>query len=84
MSIWPYGVKKLSIWWHEDNNAFIAWIRVHPKMALKDDDSLITMSGTRVMTCLVETDRTISLNELVCDALKPTNTLPRLWRLLGS
>ena len=54
-----------------------------PKIALKDEGSSITVSGTRAVTGLVETGSTISPNELVCDPLKPANTLPRLRRLSG-
>ena len=36
---------------------------MRPKMALKDEDLSITVSGTRVVTGLTEIDRTISPNE---------------------
>ena len=49
-----------------------------PKMALKDEGSSITVSGTRAVTGPAEIGKTISLNELVCDPLKQTNTLPGL------
>ena len=83
MSIWPCGVKKLSIWWYEDGNAFIEWIQVRPKMALKDEGPSITVSGIREVTVSAETGNTISPNELFYDPLKPTNTLSRLRRLSG-
>ena len=54
-----------------------------PKMALKDDDSSITVSGTKAVTSPTETGRTIPPSELVCDPLKQTNTLPGLRRLSG-
>ena len=40
---------------------------MHPKMALKDDGSSITVRNTKVVTGLIETDMTISPIELVCD-----------------
>ena len=52
-------------------------------MALKDEDSSITVSGTKAVIDPAETSKTISRNELVCDLLKSTNTLPRLRRLSG-
>ena len=56
---------------------------MRPKMVLKDEGSLITVSGTKAVIGPTETDNIISPNELVCDPLKPTNTLPGLRRLLG-
>ena len=47
---------------------------MHPKMVLKDDGSLIIVSGTKAVTGLAEIDRTISPSELVYNPLKPTNT----------
>ena len=52
-------------------------------MALNDEGSSITMSGTKAITGLVKTGSSISINELVYDPLKPTNTFPRLFRLPG-
>ena len=54
-----------------------------PKMALKDEGSSITMSRTRAMTGPTETGNTVSTSELVCDPLKPTNTLSGLRRIPG-
>ena len=54
---------------------------MRPKMALKNESSSITMSGTRAVTSPTETDNTISPNELVYDPLKVTNTFPGLRRL---
>ena len=56
---------------------------MRPKMVLKDEGPSITVSGIREVTGSVETDNTISPNELVYDPLKPTNTLPGLRRLSG-
>ena len=50
-------------------------------MALRDEDSSITVSGTKAVTGPTKIGKTISPNELVCDLLKPTNTLPGLQRL---
>ena len=50
-------------------------------MVLKDDGSLIIVSGTKAVTSLVEIDRTISPSELVYNPLKPTNTLLGLHSL---
>ena len=44
------------------------------KIALKDEVSSITVSGTKAVTSATETGNTISPKELVCDPLKPTNT----------
>ena len=52
-------------------------------MVLKDEGSSITISGTKMVTNPAEIGSTISLNELVCAPLKPTNTLPKLRRLPG-
>ena len=52
-------------------------------MALKDEGSSITVSGTKAVTGPAKTNNTISPSELVCDPLKPYNTLPRLRRLSG-
>ena len=43
---------------------------MRPKMALKDESSSITVSGTREVTSHIEISSTISPNELVCDPLK--------------
>ena len=56
---------------------------MHPKMVLKDEGSSITLSGTKAVIGPTEIDNTISPNELVCDPLKPTNTLLGLRRLSG-
>ena len=50
-------------------------------MVLKDDGSLIIVSGTKAVTSLAEIDRTISPSELVYNPLKPTNTLLGLHSL---
>ena len=42
---------------------------MRPKMLLKDEGSSITTSGTKAMLCPIETDNTISPNELVYDPL---------------
>ena len=53
------------------------------KMALNDDGSLITISGTKAVTKPVEIDNTISPSEWVCLSLNPTKTVPRLLKLSG-
>ena len=52
-------------------------------MALKFDDSSITVSGTKVITGPSEISNTISLSEWVNMLLNRTKTLPRLCRLPG-
>ena len=56
---------------------------MRPKLVLKNEDTLITVSGIKAVIGPTETDNTISSNELVCDPLKPTNSLLGLKRLLG-
>ena len=50
-------------------------------MVLKDEVSSIIVSRMKAMIGPVKTNSTISPNELSCDPLKLTNTLPRLQRL---
>ena len=56
---------------------------MRPKMALNDDGSSITVSGTKAVTGLVEIGNTIFPSECVCVLLNPTRTLPGLRRLSG-
>ena len=61
----------------------VMWIQVRLKMALKDDCSSITVSGTKTVTGAAETGMTIPPSELVYDPLKPTSTLLGFRRLSG-
>ena len=56
---------------------------MRPKMVLKDEGSLITISGTRVVTGPTVINSTIPPNKLVCVPLNQTNTLPGLQRFSG-
>ena len=48
---------------------------MRPKMVLNDEGSSTTMNGTKAVMDPTEIGSTISHRELVCDPLKPTNTL---------
>ena len=52
------------------------------KIALKDEVSSISVSGTKAVIGPTETDSAISPKELFYDLLKPTNTLPGLQSYL--
>ena len=57
---------------------------MRPKMALKDEGSLIITKGMRAVTGLAATgNNTTSLSEVVCVPLKPANIIPKLRRLSG-
>ena len=54
--------------------AFMAWIQVWPKMALKEGSS-ITMKGTSGVTSPIETGNMTSPSKVVWVPLKPIRTL---------
>ena len=56
---------------------------MRPKMALNDEDSSTTVSGTKAMTSPAETGSTTPLRDLECDLLKSTNNRPGLRRYLA-
>ena len=52
-------------------------------MALKEEESSITVRGTKTVIGPTETGNIISPNEWVCDPLKSTSTFSGLRRLSG-